>query len=164
MNSTVCLHTNSEMLNLDECCTLNFLTNFYHSPDQQRAYEIKSALAYKGRLRDPIINNSVAREIVNLRYYTLLYRKNHLPPLTCTQRSLQSLSVFIYHIQQEFLQTSQVTYLCINKNTFIVTRYLNIVCATGTYLSLISFHKFEMYIDSDLHESTIILCIDLCYF
>lgn len=133
MNSTVCLHTNSEMLNLDECCTLNFLTNFYHSPDQQRAYEIKSALAYKGRLRDPIIYNSVA-------------------------------GVFIYHIQQEFLQTSQVTYLCINKNTFIVTRYLNIVCATGTYLSLISFHKFEMYIDSDLHESTIILCIDLCYF
>lgn len=45
---------------------LNFLTNFYHSPDQQRSYEIKSALAYKGRLRDPIINNSVAREIVNL--------------------------------------------------------------------------------------------------
>lgn len=90
MNSTVFLHTNSEMLNLDECCPLNFLTNFYyHSPDQQRTYEIMSALAYKGRLRDPIINNSVAREIVNLRYYPLLYRKNHLPPLTCTQRSFK---------------------------------------------------------------------------
>lgn len=73
----------------------------------QRAYEIKSALAYKGRPRDPIINNSVEREIVNLRYYTLLYRKNHLPPLPRKDNSkVQSLSVFIYHIQQEFLQTS----------------------------------------------------------
>lgn len=98
MNSTVCLHTNSEMLNLDECCTLNFLTNFYHSPDQQRAYEIKSALAYKGRLRDPIINNSVAREIANLRYYTLLYRKNHLPPLTCTQRSFKVTIFICFHL------------------------------------------------------------------
>lgn len=76
---------------------LNFLTNFYHSPDQQRAYEIKSALAYKGRLRDPIINNSVAREIVNLRYYTLLYRKNHLPPLTCTQISFKVTIFICFH-------------------------------------------------------------------